>query len=348
MIKAKVGTDELFRIANHLVKGLMSKENVLKYLILINKKCCEEPLPESEIIIKVESASRGKRNWSGETRDWVEATKGYFSATEIHRELQAAIKDEKRAGNAALQRLAKGDNAILERHKTKNGYYRLIDKDIQEIDWKNVKHKQLDIRYPFGLEKFFITMPKNLIVLAGSPDSGKTALLLNFIRLNMKRHKINYFSSEMGALELRSRLEQASNYKVDDWKFKAVERSSNFVDVIQPDEINVIDYLEMSDTFYQIGGYLSDIYEKLHDGIAVIAIQKDKGSQLGRGASFSLEKSRLYLTVDSDFPGAILKIQKAKNWRKPNLNPNGYEMRFKILNGINLLPEGTWDLPVRD
>ena len=149
----------------------------------------------------------------------------------------------------------------------------------------------------------------------------------------------------MGAMELHSRLILAKDIEINQWKFKAEERAESFVDAIDPKGVNVIDFLEIGDSFFKIGQMLTELNNKLKTGICVIAIQKDPKAEFGRGASFSLEKPRLYMTIDSDFPGAILRIKKAKNWRNSERNPNGMERHFKIVNGINLIPEGYWDLP---
>jgi hypothetical protein len=41
--------------------------------------------------------------------------------------------------------------------------------------------------------------------------------------------------------------------------FKTVQRSANFADVIQPDQINIIDYLEITDNFFLVAEELSEI-----------------------------------------------------------------------------------------
>ncbi len=99
------------------------------------------------------------------------------------------------------------------------------------------------MKYPFGIEKLFNTYPGNLIVVAGASDAGKTAFLLNFVRLNMDKYPIYYQSSEMGAEELANRLEQF-DLPLGSWTFTAEERSRDYADVIRPDCINIIDYLE--------------------------------------------------------------------------------------------------------
>ena len=59
-------------------------------------------------------------------------------------------------------------------------------------------------------------MPGNIIVVAGEQNAGKTAFLLNFVRLNMTRHEMFYYSSEMGASEMRKRLEKDARCVLSD------------------------------------------------------------------------------------------------------------------------------------
>ena len=67
------------------------------------------------------------------------------------------------------------------------------------------------------------------------------------------------------------------------WGFKGYDRASGFADAIVPDEINIIDYLEVSDNFFAVGGEIRDIFDKLRGGVAVIALQKKLNADMGRG-----------------------------------------------------------------
>jgi hypothetical protein len=141
----------------------------------------------------------------------------------------------------------------------------------------------------------------------------------------------------MGPEELKLRITKFPDFNKTFWrKFKPRERASNFADAISPNSVNIIDYFEISDNFYAIGGELRAIHDKLKDGIAIIAIQKKGTADLGRGAEFSLEKPRLYLTMN---PGE-LKIVKGKNWAQPGRNPNGMVFKFKLINGAEFLEYG--------
>jgi hypothetical protein len=156
--------------------------------------------------------------------------------------------------------------------------------------------------------------------------------------MNMNRFKINYFSSEMGPVELKERLSKFENPLSDFKKVKWLERSGNFADVIKPDEVNVIDFLEMTDNFYLVAQYIKEIFDKLTTGIAIIAIQKNPGQTLGLGGGRSIEKARLYLSMDS----GRLKIEKGKNWANQTINPNGWELTFKLLHGCKFIIQRDW------
>ena len=154
----------------------------------------------------------------------------------------------------------------------------------------------------------------------------------------MSAHAIYYFSSEMGDAEMALRLSKFEGLTLDDWSFNPEERSSNFADVIRPDCINIIDFLEIDRDFNEIAGQIRDIYDRLNSGVAIVAIQKNPGMDLGRGGTFSLEKARLYLSMDA----GITTITKAKNYVNSEVNPNHMKIKYKIVSGCKFIIEKDW------
>ena len=126
---------------------------------------------------------------------------------------------------------------------------------------------------------------------------------------------------------------------IDEWNFSAWERSDNFADVIRPGAVNVIDYLEIHDDFWKVGGMLKEISDKLKGGIAVICLQKNKGRDEGLGGVRSLEKPRLYLAIDH----GKIKIVKGKSWADREVNPNNMVIRFKVVDGCKFIAESNWE-----
>jgi len=329
--------NDLFHVANCLVRGHTPSGEVSQYLEILAKSC-DPPFPLSEIREKIKSAlnrvDRRERNLAQEVRQWVESTEGHFESTQLHREAHLSTKEEMHAVNMALQRLVK--EGVLEKYGDKRGAYRRVEKECDPIDFLHASGQTIDLRWPFGIERHFKTLPKNIAMVAGESEAGKTALLLNFTRMNMTRHKIHYFSSEMGALEMQMRMSKF-DLPLDQWTFDPRERASNFADVIDPEDVNVIDFLEIHDEFYRIGAMIKEIFDKLKGGIAVIALQKNKNTDYGLGGMRSVEKARLYLAME---PGKI-KIMKAKNWAT-EVNPNGLICDFKLVQGCKFIVQRDW------
>ena len=216
------------------------------------------------------------------------------------------------------------------------GVFRFTNNSVPILEWETADiTATIPLRWPFKLEEYTTLYPKNICVLAGAPNAGKTAFLLNVIYLNMDEFDIDYYTSEMGPEEMKLRL---SKFEGGAWKFRAYERSTNFAEVINPNRISIIDYLEITTDFFLVAQELMAIFDKLEKGIAIIALQKkrDVGSMkydLGRGAEFSLEKPRLYLSMDN----GRLKIVKAKNWAQQGVNPNNMEWTFGLVDGAKFV-----------
>lgn len=334
--------NDLFHLANCLIKGGCEVDFISKALEIIGKNL-SPPFPQNEIELKIESALKRseqvKNNITGEIRDWVETTNGHFSTTDCHKELQLTTKTTMKAANMALLRLCEGEKPLLEKHGNKRGCYRKVETDVVVMDLTTEEEKPLPIKFPFKIHELVNIMPGNIILVAGAPDAGKTAFLMNFVAWNMENFDVHYFNSEMGVSELKMRL-RGFERPLEDWKFTPYERSFNFVDVIKPGKgkINIIDFLEIHDNFWEVGGMINDIHKKLKGAIAVIAIQKSPGRDEGRGGNMTLEKPRLALSMDH----GKIKIVKAKNWKDPRNNPRGQQYLFKTYKGCQFTEVRDW------
>jgi hypothetical protein len=104
--------------------------------------------------------------------------------------------------------------------------------------------------------------------------------------------------------------------------------------------------LEAPDEVWKIGPMIKKIHQSLNGAICVIGIQKKIGQDLGRGAEFSMEKARLYVSLD--FGKA--KIISCKNFKENEIisgNPRGYSCTYKLVNGCKILKQQPgWTSPV--
>ncbi|MCX5831171.1 MAG: bifunctional DNA primase/polymerase [Deltaproteobacteria bacterium] len=330
--------EDLFSIANALVRGNLP-EKIIKQALDIIASNCKPPFPSSEAEEKIRSAmvraERRDRTLSTDVREWVLSTSGTFLSTDVYQCLQLSTRDEKKNVSIILKRMC--DEGEIERSGNKNGQFRRLDNEIEPLDWKNADISPLPLRWPFGIEHLVSVYPGNIAVIAGAPNAGKTSFILNFIKLNQQNHAVHLFSSEGGPEELNMRISKF-DLPLSDWTFKAWDRSGDFADVIRPDAINVVDYLELHDDFFKVGGMLKAISDRLKNGFCLIALQKNSGRDEGLGGARGLEKPRLYLAMDN----GRLKIVKGKSWANRVNNPNGQSINFKLADGCKFITESKW------
>jgi len=295
-------------------------------------------LKEAEAIY----AAKGRRGTQSEVSEWVDASAGWFANADIDRELQYTSAQDKVARRVALYRLVK--DGTLERHKTKDGVFRRVEHDIEVLDWKNAPTTEVSLRWPFGFEAWEITYPGTLDVIAGSSGAGKTAYMLNFLYLNQGNHLIRYMTSEMSRQQMKHRL---SKFPIteEEWQFEAIRCSANFADKILPDSVNIIDYLEVDgENPSKVVNEIRDIFDALKTGFVLVGLQKKgnttryspKGTaytekvELGRGGAFSMEKARLYLSMDYN----TLSVVKSSNRRNDDDEPlRGRKWAFTLYKG---------------
>jgi len=108
-------------------------------------------------------------------------------------------------------------------------------------------------------------------------------------------------------------------------KFESTRRLNGWKDIIKPDAFNIIDWINLDDNFYKIGSIIEGIQDKLHDGIALINLQKDQSKNLGMGGGFSEHLASLYLLIDYN----RLTVRKIKEWE--GINTNGKVFGFEII-----------------
>lgn len=269
--------------------------------------------------------------------NWLNICPGEFSVRDIDYDLNIKSKEEKRLRLIVLEDMIKENK--LERIGSKRGYYRPYQMDLQPLRIGKVDSQYIRFWLPFKLHEYVGIMPGNIIIIAGAPNAGKTALIMNIIKNNRDYFKnIDYFNSEAGEEELNLRLSKFDGMATSDWseKVHAWERSENFSDVIRPGKhnLNVIDFLECHDEFYKMGQYIKEIHDKLKGAVAVIGIQKNANQDNGLGGFRSMEKARLAISMDN----GKMKITKAKNFIT-DFNPNGLTADFKLVNGCKFVAQ---------
>jgi hypothetical protein len=296
-------------------------------------------------------------------REWVLLDSRRFTLQDAYRDFDARTSYEKKLISTYLGRIEK--QKLIERDGNQRGVFNCTSKEKESslitifnsktLEWSE-EVSFIEMYYPLNLDNLVGLLPGNIVIVAGESNVGKTVTLLDWAFHNLKSSRaftskssgkyetIPYFSSEMGSSELIMRA-RAFGYPPAAWEgFRAYERSEDFHQVIDPDGLNFIDFLEIHDEFYKIGAKIRAIHETLKSGICVIALQKKTGKDVGRGGEMSLEKPRLYISLSEAVKGVVstARIIKAKNY-KTTWNPNGMQLDFKIEGkGSRIVPVSEW------
>lgn len=273
---------------------------------------------------------------SDRIKSWILASPGEFSLRDLDYDLDFKAPEQKENRTKILEKFVA--EKVLSREGKRRGVYRPYKSELEKMDFRNADDRFLDVWLPFKLHDLVGLLPGNIVVVAGEPNAGKTALLLNLIKNNRTRFDVHYFNSEMGAGELKTRLSKFNDFPSSEWSFNAYHRDADFEDVIfkGPKSLNIIDFLEVHDNFYLIGDKIKKIHEALCGGVAIIAVQRNKGADFGLGGQRTMEKARLVINVS---PGTM-QITKAKNFINPEINPNWMKVNFKLVNGCQFVMKG--------
>ena len=270
--------------------------------------------------------------------EWLVYHKGErFDLDTICRQLDAKNAIHRHSVVKRLSRLVK--QGKLEKNDRQ---YTLINKTCTYIEWTGADPtKTLNLEWPrgvqdgtrFGFDGHVTIRPGHVIVVAGISNFGKTAFALNFLWANMDRFPCTLMGNEYTPETFKARVTKM------DWadplfpsgkpKFELIERRERWKDIIRPDNINIIDWINLGDAFYQIGTIIDGIQSQLKGGLALIVLQKDEGKNLGRGGGFTRDLATLYLSIDK---GRMM-CEKAKEWTR-GYNPNGKSWAFQIEEGV--------------
>lgn len=282
-------------------------------------------------------------------RQWVKRALGRFNAYVFSKETgieNVQLRDQ------LLDELVR--QKVIERDQKQNNVYHRIDSEIVFMDWKNAEMRTFPVKLPLGLNDKAYVSPGNIIIVAGETNAGKTAFVLNTIYRNLvinggHQSRIRLLNSEMHPAELKGRLLSIDNRK-EAWQgLEPVSRSRDFHQVIEPNSMNVIDYLENLDDFWLIGKKIEAIHNALDSGIAIVCLQKRQGEALARGGDFTLEKARLALSLFYDGHMNYMRITKCKA-PVAYPNPQGQEIDFTIEAGAALIPvpDCGWEFVSKD
>ena len=219
-----------------------------------------------------------------------------------------------------------------------DGTYRKLETEKKPIDWQSADlSKTLPLVLPFDIHQVCRIYPKSIIIVAGSKNEGKTSFLLKCVQLNMLKFQLDLYNSETGPEQLKERLTPLAI--PNPAPFETYERYDNFADVIEPDHLSIIDYLDLNSEVYLVGTEIDAIFRKLTTGCAIIGLQKPPPSttyikgvkhvierDLAYGGGFTAKRAVLYISLSSH----RLKLIYVKIPKNPQVNPNNMQWSYEF------------------
>ncbi len=224
-----------------------------------------------------------------------------------------------------------------------NRIYKYVNKEKKEIDWLTASDAdEIDVCWPrahgdyddstFGFDGHIVIRPADLIVVAGLSNWGKSTFCRNFLWENMDRYACQMMLSEYAPGRFKSvvsRMKWNSPLNAEGQpKFRLIERHDDWKYAIEPDWLNIIDWIGLSDNFYLIRQIMEGIQEQLRGGIALIVLQKREGRDLGEGGGLTEDRAAAYFNIDQ----GVLKVRKVKE-SKGCVNPTGAWYGFAVVDG---------------
>ncbi len=227
--------------------------------------------------------------------------------------------------------------------------YRYINTKVTNIPWyENNLEQYINITFPsshmakdlsyFSFQDSVRLSPASVTVIAGQTNAGKSTMARHLVWDNMDLHHVRYLVSQTSAAAFAR---YANNMK---WanpmkgpkepKFELIERYEDFQDLILPDAVNIVDWLDADKVeYYKIGLLIKSMQVKLKKGVLFVMIQKNSASEYGDGGIKSAKWADLYLTLSYNREKNFTRmdIVKAKEW-VGNHDPNGKSYGFEITN----------------
>jgi hypothetical protein len=308
----------------------------------------ERTKEEKETEKKILSLIAGKKDkedfQSYEIDKWIRGAQN-FNLAQLYAELCITTKTGKDLARQRVHRLCK--DGTLEKLGNKTGDYRTIQVEHNEQAWWEADGKPLPMKFPLGVHDFAKVFPGNIILLEGQKSQGKSSFAMEFARLNEHIYpdeRVLYQNVEMANDEIKDRIKAYENDSVwtkEKWmnRVKFVRRHDAWWDLIQPNGLNVVDYLIEYDKAYLLADYIWQIHKKLKDGVAMVVVQRDPLKPYPSGGRATRDIPRLILSLIHH----KIRLEDVKTfWETLPHNPTGMTCKYKKVHWWKFMKDGDW------
>jgi len=203
-----------------ILDGMATRSESTELMAEVYEKLAGEGLP-AEIQKQALEIIAGRKRLEGEifdkdVQDFVLSITGKISVRDVVSFFDARGDQKRRVYEIMRQMETDG---VITRTGTQHGVYRLVDRNPHIMDLDATDEKAADIYLPMLLHTMVELYPRNIILVSGEKDAGKTCFALNVAYANRDKFPVRYFNSEMGSMELRRRLVKfPSSFRLAEWK----------------------------------------------------------------------------------------------------------------------------------
>lgn len=190
----------------------------------------------------------------------------------------------------------------------------------------------------------------DLILISGFKNRGKTNLCLNIIGENLDKNPVlmgNEYTvmGKDGDFEpsprLLNRLDSMNWVKWIDGnnkeRFELLPVYQDYAEQIRPGRLNVIDWINLPGEYYMISPVMEEIKRSLGSGIGIVVLQKNPGSEHGRGGNPSKDFADVELLLDpfgEDKDAVMLTVETVKESKQA---VQGRKFVYKIRKGVEIV-----------
>ena len=267
--------------------------------------------------------------------EWLSLVDGQFTVKDIWAELGVNYEENRSNLRVILHRLREKGVIAKCSH---NGTYRKLETEVTRIDWQSADPGAvLPLKLPFEIHKYCKLYPKSIVIVAGEKNAGKTTFLYLATVLNMGMFETDLYNNETGAEQMQERFSYL-DVPVPP-PFESYERYDNFADVIHPEHLSIIDYLDTNSEVYLVGAEIDAIFRKLTTGVAIIGLQKpppakmlvrgkmvSQSRDLAYGGGFTAKRAALYISL-GDYKCKLVYVKTPMN---PRVNPNNMQWAYSV------------------
>lgn len=311
-------------------------------------------------ILKILAGERDKsRNVTQDLKEYINTVDGTFTLNECYSAVGVSDTKEKGVIRKSLCLMCK--NGDLEKAGAKSGIYRKPNRDYEVIDLDGTVPDPLDIELPLRIDQLCNVYNGMTILAEGEKSTGKSAFGIEtaWLNRNLFPGKVRYMQNgelnkQMLTIRLMLRPQEAYPIRKFSERIEFITRHRDWWDIVNPEGLNIIDYIEEHEKKYLIPDYIAKIQERLTTGIAVIILQRVPGRDYGTGGAEIRNKPSVIVALKRQGKTNSVHIEDIKSYNQQNIgtlfgdevkNPRGLWREYNLIDGWKFFPKGNWRSP---